>query len=131
MTETAAISHSPEAGDRIKSVRDLGAHMALDDFGSGLSSFGCLKNMPIDIIKIDDQFVKEIVLNRIDREIVRAIQRLALAIGIKMVTEFVDDQAILDELIRLQIDFAQGYHIGKPLPVAEAMTQLLKLNRAA
>ena len=131
LTETAAISHFSVAVDLIKSIRALGARIALDDFGSGLSSFGYLKNMPIDIIKIDGQFVKEIVHNRVDREMVRAIQRLARAIGIKTVAEFVEDQAILDELIRLRIDFAQGYHIGKPVPVAEAMTQLLNLNRAA
>ncbi len=124
LTETAAISHFSVALDLIKSIRDLGAKVALDDFGSGLSSFGYLKNLPVDIIKIDGQFIKEIANNPIDREMVRAIHQVGKSMGIVTVAEFVEDQAILDELASIGIDYAQGYHIGKPCNIKEAMNRL-------
>lgn len=126
LTETAAIAHFSIAVDLINSIRSLGAKVALDDFGSGLSSFGYLKNLPVDIIKIDGQFVKEIAKNPIDREMVRAMHQVGRSMGIETVAEFVENQDILDELANIGIDYAQGYHIGKPLPISEAIDQLTK-----
>ncbi len=131
LTETAAISHFSIAVDLIKSIRSTGAKVALDDFGSGLSSFGYLKNLPVDIIKIDGQFIKEIVKNPIDREMVRAIHRVGESMNIETVAEFVENQAIVEELRRIGVNYAQGYHIGKPLPVAQAIALLSQPTKAA
>ena len=131
LTETAAISHFSIAVDLINNIRTTGAKVALDDFGSGLSSFGYLKNLPVDIIKIDGQFVKEIVKNPIDREMVRAIHGVGESMNIKTVAEFVEDQDIVDELKRIGVNYAQGYHIGKPMPILQAMALLTDDRKAA
>lgn len=120
ITETAAISNFSVAVDLINSIRSLGSLVALDDFGSGLSSFGYLKNLPVDILKIDGQFVKEIAKNKIDREMVKAIHQVGKAMGIQTVAEFVEDEDILQVLKEIGVEYAQGYHIGKPMPVDEA-----------
>lgn len=121
ITETAAISNFSVAVDLINSIRSLGSLVALDDFGSGLSSFGYLKNLPVDILKIDGQFVKEIAKNPIDREMVKAIHQVGQAMDIKTVAEFVEDEDILQVLAEIGVEYAQGYHIGKPMPIAEAI----------
>ena len=131
LTETAAISHFSIAVDLIKNIRSTGAKVALDDFGSGLSSFGYLKNLPVDVIKIDGQFVKEIVNNPIDREMVRAIHRVGESMNIETVAEFVENQAIVDELVLIGVNYAQGYHLGKPMPVAQALAALVDSPKAA
>lgn len=121
VTETAAISNFSVAVDLIQSIRSLGSLVALDDFGSGLSSFGYLKNLPVDILKIDGQFVKEIAKNPIDREMVRAIHQVGQSMGILTVAEFVEDDAIVQVLSEIGVQYAQGYHIGKPMTVEEAL----------
>ncbi|MFK7997643.1 MAG: EAL domain-containing protein [Granulosicoccus sp.] len=131
LTETAAISHFSIAVDLIKNIRTTGAKVALDDFGSGLSSFGYLKNLPVDIIKIDGQFIKEIVNNPIDREMVRAIHRVGESMNIETVAEFVENQAIVDVLKEIGVNYAQGYHIGRPAPVAQVMALLNEKTKAA
>ena len=124
LTETAAIAHFSTARDLIAHLRGLGARFALDDFGSGLSSFGYLKNLPIDVIKIDGQFVRNIVEDPADREMVRAIHQVGRAMGVETVAEFVESAAILRELVGIGIDYAQGYHIGRPCPAEVAMSRL-------
>lgn len=132
LTETAAISHFSVAVDLITDIRALGSKVALDDFGSGLSSFGYLKNLPVDIIKIDGQFVREIARNKIDREMVKAIYQVGQSMGIQTVAEFVESQDIVDVLTDIGIHYAQGYHIGKPCPVEDAVALLPEvLHRAA
>lgn len=131
LTETAAISHFSVAIDLINNIRSTGAKVALDDFGSGLSSFGYLKNLPVDVIKIDGQFVKEIATNSIDREMVRAIHRVGEAMNIVTVAEFVEDQETVDELRRIGVNYAQGYFIGKPTPVSQAIAALGHSDKAA
>jgi len=121
ITETAAISNFSVAVDLFNNIRSLGSLIALDDFGSGLSSFGYLKNLPVDILKIDGQFVKEIAKNPIDREMVRAIHQVGQSMGIKSVAEFVEDEAILQVLSEIGVNYAQGYHIGKPMSVEDAI----------
>jgi EAL domain-containing protein (putative c-di-GMP-specific phosphodiesterase class I) len=95
--------------------------VALDDFGSGLSSFGYLKNLPVDVLKIDGQFVKEIAKNPIDREMVRAIHQVGQSMGIQTVAEFVEDEEIVQVLSEIGVQYAQGYHIGKPMAIEEAI----------
>ncbi len=124
LTETAAISHFSVAVDLANRIRELGSKVALDDFGSGLSSFGYLKNIPVDVLKIDGQFVRDIARDPVDRTMVRAIHEVAKSMGIVTVAEFVEDQAIVDELMHIGIDYAQGYLIAKPCPMSEALAAL-------
>ena len=124
LTETAAISHFDTAVELVRGIRALGSHVSLDDFGSGLSSFGYLKNLPIDVLKIDGQFVREIADNPVDRSMVRAMSEIARAMDIRTVAEFVEDQRSVDVLVEIGIDRAQGYHIGKPMPVGDALALL-------
>lgn len=124
LTETAAISHFSIAVDLATRIRALGSRVALDDFGSGLSSFGYLKHIPVDVLKIDGQFVRHIVDDAVDRTVVRAIDEVGKSMGIVTVAEFVEDQAIVEALQRIGIDYAQGYHLGRPVPLAEALAAL-------
>lgn len=114
ITETAAISSIKKAINIITELKDIGVKFALDDFGSGLSSFGYLKDLPVDYLKIDGAFVKNIVDNEKDRAIVRSINEVAKVMGMKTIAEFVENNEILDILKDIGVDYAQGYGIGKP-----------------
>lgn len=117
ITETMAIENLSKTTHLIQQLRMMGCSFALDDFGSGMSSFGYLKNLPIDYLKIDGIFIKDIVQNRVDREIVEAMNRVAHVMGIQTVAEYVEDNEILMELKGLEIDYAQGYGIARPSPL--------------
>ena len=114
ITETAAISSITKAINVITKLKDIGVKFALDDFGSGLSSFGYLKDLPVDFLKIDGTFVKNIVKNEKDRAIVRSINEVAKVMGMKTIAEFVENREILEILKDIGVDYAQGYGIGKP-----------------
>ena len=130
LTETAAISHFSVAVELIEGIRCLGAKVALDDFGSGLSSFGYLKNLPVNVVKIDGQFVKNIDNDPVDQEMVRAIHRIGRSMGIETVAEFVESDDAIQVLRDIGVDYAQGYFIAKPMPVDEALaaSAALRLN---
>lgn len=121
ITETAAITHFQVAVELFQKLRAMGSKVALDDFGSGLSSFGYLKNLPVDVIKIDGQFVKNLEHDHIDREMVRAIHRVAQTMGICSVAEFVESENSLTQLAEIGVDLAQGYHIAQPCSLADAI----------
>ena len=123
ITETAAIGNLTDAIAFCQQLKSLGCTIALDDFGSGLSSFGYLKNLPVDIIKIDGQFVRDIVEDETDFAMVRAIHQLASQMGKKTVAEFVENQQILDRLEQLGVDYAQGYFFSTPKPLGVLMEQ--------
>jgi len=117
ITETAAINDMSEACEFIKELRAIGCRFSLDDFGSGLSSFQYLKELKVDYIKIDGAFVKKIIEDHNDKLFVKAIADIAKGMGIKTIAEFVENEEILVLLEELGVDYAQGYHLGKPEPV--------------
>ncbi len=120
ITETMAIANLAKSIQLIQRLKALGCRFALDDFGSGMSSLRYLKNLPINYLKIDGGFIKDIVQNQVDCEIVEAIHRMSRAMGIQTIAEFVEDSAILDKLKTLGVNYAQGYGIAKPAPLAQA-----------
>lgn len=117
ITETVAVTNIIEATRFISSVRHLGVKVALDDFGSGSSSFGYLKMLPIDIIKIDGGFIRNLLHDPIDAAAVRCFVDVAGIVGVKTVAEFVDNDAVLERVRALGIDFAQGglHHAPEPI----------------
>ena len=117
LTETAVISNFTQAQKLISFLRDRGCTIALDDFGAGASSFGYLKNLEVDYLKIDGQFVKEMTSNKVDFEMVRSMNNVGEALGIKTIAEFVESADIMQALSDISVDYAQGYHIGKPAPM--------------
>jgi diguanylate cyclase (GGDEF)-like protein/PAS domain S-box-containing protein len=118
ITETAAIANLASAARVIDALRRLGCTFSLDDFGSGMSSFGYLKHLRIDFLKIDGAFVRNLAHDRIDAAMVEAIQRVGQVMGLQTIAEFVEDDAILQRLRELGVDFAQGYGIHAPQPLA-------------
>lgn len=117
ITETAAISNFDKAVNFIRTLKERGCEFALDDFGSGLSSFAYLKKLPVDYLKIDGAFVKEIEHDPIDRAMVRSINEIGHVMLKKTVAEFVENKAILGILKDIGVNFAQGYGIARPQPL--------------
>ncbi|WP_354624045.1 EAL domain-containing protein [Psychromonas sp. MME2] len=115
ITETAIISQLSQALEFIHEMKGLGIKFALDDFGSGVSSFGYLKNLPVDYLKIDGSLVKNIVTEKTDLAIVRSINDIAHMMNIKTIAEFVENQEICDLLEEIGVDYVQGYGIEKPV----------------
>ncbi|MET0028909.1 MAG: EAL domain-containing protein [Candidatus Thiodiazotropha sp.] len=114
ITETAAIQNLSSALRMMHDLREIGCRFALDDFGSGLSSFGYLKNLPIDYLKIDGMFIKDMQTNPMDRGMVEAIKTVADTMRLPTVAEFVESDEVVDILRQIGIDYGQGYGIAKP-----------------
>jgi len=119
ITETVAISHLSQTNDFLKGLRARGCRVALDDFGSGVSSYGYLKWLEVDSVKIDRQFVKDVVKDPIDLATVRSIHEIVKIMGKRTVAEGVEDLVTLVKLRELGVDHAQGYHIHRPSPLDE------------
>ncbi len=117
ITETAAISNLQTAAGFMRSLKELGCQFSLDDFGSGLSSFAYLKTLPVDYLKIDGFFVKDIVEDEADYAMVKSINEISQVMGIESIAEFVENDAIKQRLIEIGVDYVQGYGIGKPEPL--------------
>jgi diguanylate cyclase (GGDEF)-like protein/PAS domain S-box-containing protein len=117
VTETTAITHLHKAQNFIHRIRQLGCRFALDDFGSGMSSFGYLKHLPVDHLKIDGSFIQDIVDDPVNYAMVKAIQEVATTMRIKTVAEYVESEEILDQLRLIGIDYGQGHGIERPQPL--------------
>ncbi len=114
ITETAAIASYAQASRFINALKELGCKFALDDFGTGLSSFGYLKHFPVDFLKIDGSFVKEILHDPIDREMVRSINEIGHLTGKQTIGEFAENTEIITMLKGMGVDYAQGYGVSEP-----------------
>jgi diguanylate cyclase (GGDEF)-like protein/PAS domain S-box-containing protein len=121
ITETAAIASYSRANRFINALKELGCKFALDDFGTGLSSFGYLKHFPVDFLKIDGSFVKEILHDPIDREMVRSINEIGHLTGKETIAEFAENEEIITMLKGMGIDYAQGYGVSEPKRVTRAV----------
>jgi diguanylate cyclase (GGDEF)-like protein/PAS domain S-box-containing protein len=117
ITETAAISNLSRVVHFMQTLKKLGCKFSLDDFGSGLSSFTYLKNLPVDYLKIDGQFIRNVNEDEVDESMVKAISSVGRAMGIETIAERVENKKVLDKLASLGIEFAQGYYIARPASV--------------
>ena len=117
ITETAAIINMQDASEFVNMVRDYGVRVALDDFGAGASSFGYLRQMKVDFIKIDGQFITGLVDNPLDNAAVRCFADVAHVMGVKTVAEFVERADVLPQLRQLGIDYGQGFLLHRPQPL--------------
>ena len=124
ITETAAISNLNKASKFISVLKRMGCRFALDHFGSGLSSFGYLKNLQVDYLKIDGMFVKDIVDDVVDFAMVRSINDVAQLMGMETVAEFVENDEIRDMLRLIGVNYVQGYGVGKPQPLSDILQVL-------
>jgi EAL domain-containing protein (putative c-di-GMP-specific phosphodiesterase class I) len=116
ITETAVISNLDKAKHFIQILRDIGCGFSLDDFGSGLSSFGYLKNLEVDFLKIDGMFIKSIASNNVDRALVDSINNIGHVMQLKTIAEFVENDETLSILKEIGVDFVQGYGVALPEP---------------
>jgi EAL domain-containing protein (putative c-di-GMP-specific phosphodiesterase class I) len=117
ITETVAIANLRQAAQFMRSLKQVGCRFALDDFGSGMSSFAYLKNLPVDYLKIDGAFVKQIVDEPIDLAMVEAINHIGHVMGLQTIAEFVENEAILEKITAIRVDYAQGFCLAKPRPL--------------
>jgi diguanylate cyclase (GGDEF)-like protein/PAS domain S-box-containing protein len=127
LTEGAAMTSLASATHFISELRDRGCRFSLDDFGSGLSSFIFLKNLPVDFLKIDGQFMHNVAHDHIDRSLVEAIAQIGQSMDIRTVAERVDSADVLARLAEIGIEYAQGHYIGAPQPVA-VLESLVRLD---
>ncbi len=127
ITETAAIANLDAAVDFISGLKKVGCRFSLDDFGSGLSSFAYLKNLPVDYLKIDGSFVKGMESDAVDCAMVSAIHQLGSLVGIKTIAEFVENNEILKKLEEIGVDYAQGYGISRPMPLDDKVIGVYKI----
>ena len=121
VTETIAVSNLKSAIQFISTLRGMGFKFSLDDFGSGISSFGYLKTLPVDYLKIDGMFVKDIADDPIDFAMVKSINEIGQVMGMETIAEFVENDAIKNKLVALGVDYAQGYGIAKPIPINDLL----------
>jgi EAL domain-containing protein (putative c-di-GMP-specific phosphodiesterase class I) len=119
ITETAAIGNLSRAVQFFSTMRARGCRFALDDFGSGLSSFGYLRTLPVDFLKIDGLFVRDCVDDPIDFAMVKSINEIGHVMGIRTIAEFAENRAIEARMRAIGVDYAQGYGVGKPVPIEQ------------
>mgnify|MGYP006286871275 CR=1 FL=1 len=118
ITETAAMANIDQAKHFIDELKQIGCRFALDDFGSGLSSFGYLRDLDVDLVKIDGTFIRELDSNPVHRAMVEAIVGIAGVMGLTTIAEFVENAQVVEILRSLGVDYAQGYHLARPQPLS-------------
>jgi diguanylate cyclase (GGDEF)-like protein/PAS domain S-box-containing protein len=128
VTETTAISNLNKAAELMHELKGLGCTFALDDFGIGMSSFAYLKYLPVNYLKIDGTFVKDMAVDQMDYAIVDAINRIAHILGMRTVAEFVEDEITFGKLRGLGVDFAQGFFVARPEAIGSAEPQVLAID---
>lgn len=131
ITETAAIVDLESAGKAIQVLREMGYRVGLDDFGAGAASFGYLKTLRVDTLKIDGQFVRDLVDDPLDEVAVRCFADVAKVMGLTTVAEFVDKPAVLERLHAMDVDFAQGYLLHEPAPIGELIGEVAETSTPA
>ncbi len=131
ITETAAILDMSRAIEFMSTLRKIGCHFSLDDFGAGLSSFSYFKTLPIDFLKIDGQFIREILDDKASSAIVEAITQMGHAMGLKTIAEYVENNSIKAHLKEIGVDYAQGYGIARPRPLPDELESLAALLKPA
>ncbi len=119
ITETVAIANLSHASSFIHELKKVGCLFALDDFGSGLSSFGYLKNLEVDYLKIDGSFVVNMCNDKIDRALVESINQVGHIMNMKTIAEWVEDESTLEMLKEMGVDYSQGYYTGEPIPIKQ------------
>ena len=129
ITETAAVTNLASAMRLITTLKQTGCRFALDDFGSGLSSFAYLKNMRVDYLKIDGTFIRNLPDDASDVAMVNSINQVAHAIGIETIAEYVESDAILESVTSLGVDYAQGYALAVPRPLVQVLKDVQELHR--
>jgi diguanylate cyclase (GGDEF)-like protein len=123
ITETSAIINIDNTIKLIKELQKMGTRFMLDDFGSGMSSFSYLKHLPVNFLKMDGAYVKDITSNKVDLAMAKAIQSVAQSMEIKTIAEYVEDQATLDCLKEMGVAYAQGFYLNRPMPLNEALAR--------
>ncbi|MDH3513807.1 MAG: EAL domain-containing protein [Gammaproteobacteria bacterium] len=123
ITETTAMANLTRATRFISVLKSMGCQFSLDDFGSGLSSFGYLQALKVDYLKIDGSFVRDMVSNPVNRAVVEAANQIGHAMGIQTIAEFVENDEILKSLGSIGVNYAQGYGVAKPLPLLEMLSK--------
>jgi EAL domain-containing protein (putative c-di-GMP-specific phosphodiesterase class I) len=125
ITETTAIANMDEAVEFATRLSRLGCGFALDDFGRGFGSFYYLKHLPLNYLKIDGDFVRNIAHNLVDQQVVKAVVQVAKALGYKTIAEYVQDEATVLALRHYGVDYMQGYHVGRPRALNPASSGFL------
>jgi EAL domain-containing protein (putative c-di-GMP-specific phosphodiesterase class I) len=120
ITETAVLEDEAAARRFLERLHRLGCGIALDDFGTGYGTFTYLKQLPIDTVKIDIEFVRDLSESAASAKVVNAVLNVARDFGLKTIAEGVEDEATFELLRRLGVDYAQGFHLGRPAPIAVA-----------
>ncbi|WP_460813096.1 bifunctional diguanylate cyclase/phosphodiesterase [Luteimonas pelagia] len=117
MTETVAVRNLAQASHFVQRLRQAGCKVALDDFGAGMSSFGYLKNLPVDMIKIDGSFIRDLVNDPMSQAIVRAVTDIGHKRGLDVIAEWVSNESLIETLVEIGVDYAQGFALHRPEPV--------------
>jgi diguanylate cyclase (GGDEF)-like protein len=130
ITETAAFGDMATALKTMSAIKALGCALSLDDFGTGLSSFSYLKELPVDYLKIDGSFVRAILDDKVAHAMVASINQVGHVMGLKTVAEFVENAEIMERLAAMQVDYLQGYEIARPVPLNEYLAGLASSSSA-
>jgi EAL domain-containing protein (putative c-di-GMP-specific phosphodiesterase class I) len=126
LTETVAVGNLAACSLLMSKLRGLGCLIALDDFGTGMSSFSYLRNLPIDLLKIDRAFIHHVDKDPIDHALVETIQRIAGIMGVRTVAEGVESEEVLEVLALIGVDFAQGMHVRRPVPLVQIHEEVVR-----